>query len=345
MELRVVQYGVTRERLAEIADDGDGWDVLHLSGHGAGRGVRCWRTPTARRIWCRRPTWWLLRPARRRVKLAVVSACESAAAATAETLRLLGLTEQAEALEEPSPPAGRTGPAAGSRPRPRRWCRELDCAVVAMRYPVTDEFAIAFGDVLYEHLLSRRQPVDVAVARAVAQAAGRRRRRRAGGVAGDAWGVRRARGRAAAAGAARPAALDPAEQRMAYFPTSRPVRRAGRRRWRRPAPRWRRTAARRRCCCTGWPGGQDRVRAGAGLPAPGRVRRRRVLAGADQRRRVGQRAGRPREPAGDPARRLRLHDGRPHRHRGSAGGVPAPAARRSWRTAACCWCWTTWRRC
>ena len=37
VELRVVQYGVTRGRLAEIVDEGDGWDVLHLSGHG-GRG-------------------------------------------------------------------------------------------------------------------------------------------------------------------------------------------------------------------------------------------------------------------------------------------------------------------
>ena len=31
---------------------------------------------------------------------------------------------------------------------------------------------MAFGDVLYEQLLSRRQPVDVAVARAIAEAAG-----------------------------------------------------------------------------------------------------------------------------------------------------------------------------
>ena len=38
VELRVVQYGVTRERLASIVDSGDGWDVLHLSGHG-GLGV------------------------------------------------------------------------------------------------------------------------------------------------------------------------------------------------------------------------------------------------------------------------------------------------------------------
>src|ERR1700678_2528148 len=43
----------------------------------------------------------------------------------------------------------------------------LDCAVVAMRYPVDDEFAIGFGGLLYEHVLGRGQPVDVAVARAL----------------------------------------------------------------------------------------------------------------------------------------------------------------------------------
>ena len=83
VELQVVQYGVTRERLAEIADSRDGWDVLHLSGHGPA-GCSCWSTRTGRRIRCtRRDLVVLLRPARRRVKLAVVSACESAAAVTA----------------------------------------------------------------------------------------------------------------------------------------------------------------------------------------------------------------------------------------------------------------------
>src|SRR5215467_5120804 len=35
--LSLLQYGVTRKRLREVVDTGDGWDVLHLSGHG-GRG-------------------------------------------------------------------------------------------------------------------------------------------------------------------------------------------------------------------------------------------------------------------------------------------------------------------
>jgi len=50
--------------------------------------------------------------------------------------------------------------------------RELECAVVAMRYPVTDDFAVAFGGELYERLLSRGQPLGTALSRAVASAAG-----------------------------------------------------------------------------------------------------------------------------------------------------------------------------
>ena len=42
VELTVVQYGATRERLVAVAEAGDGWDVLHLSGHG-GRASSCWK--------------------------------------------------------------------------------------------------------------------------------------------------------------------------------------------------------------------------------------------------------------------------------------------------------------
>ena len=178
VELRVAQYGVTRERLAEIADDRDGWDILHLSGHGLGGAFLLEKPDGSPDVVPTTELVRLLRPVRRRVRLAVVSACESAADTTAETLRLLGLTEQAEALEAAkSKPSGQeTALGEPSAPQvpglARALVNDLDCAVVAMRYPVHDEFAIAFGDVFYEHLLSRRQPVDVAVARALAQAAG-----------------------------------------------------------------------------------------------------------------------------------------------------------------------------
>ena len=75
--------------------------------------------------------------------------------------------------------------------RPRRWAgqarldvepgtmglaqslvRELDVAVLGMRYEVSDEFAIALANQLYPRLLEQQQPVDVAVGQAVAEAAG-----------------------------------------------------------------------------------------------------------------------------------------------------------------------------
>jgi hypothetical protein len=216
VELKVVQYGVTRDRLGEIADSGDGWDVLHLSGHG-GRGVFLLEhadgspdpVDTAELV-------RLLRPARRRVKLAVVSACQSAADVTAETMRLIGLADQAEQLEGGA--AEPTGTPAASLGVAQALVKELDCAVVAMRYPVTDDFAIAFGEEFYEHLLSRGHPVDVAAARAVARAA-------AGGVSAARPAVSlatpgvfgaRAAGLALTAPRGTPE-LDPAEKKMAHF--------------------------------------------------------------------------------------------------------------------------------
>jgi hypothetical protein len=127
VELRVVQYGATRERLAEIAATGDGWDVLHLSGHG-GAGLFVLEhadgSPDPVGV---ADLVEMLRPARPRVKLAVVSACESAAAATAQTLRLIGLTGQAELVEagDAGPDEGSTeedSTEEGSRPA-RRWRR------------------------------------------------------------------------------------------------------------------------------------------------------------------------------------------------------------------------------
>ena len=224
VRLQVVQYGVTRRRLEQIADSSDGWDVLHLSGHGAGGVFALEKDDGSPDLVSVGELVELLRPARRRVKLAGVSACESAADATAQTLRLLGLTEQAEALE-----AEAAGQGAGQVPGlARQLVRELDCAVVAMRYPVTDEFAIAFGDVFYEHLFSRQQPVDVAVARALRLAAAPAPSAGRPAVSLATPGVfgARAQGLRLDVPRGRPV-IDPAEQRMAFFPAE-PVRFVGR---------------------------------------------------------------------------------------------------------------------
>jgi hypothetical protein len=34
VELHVLQYGVTRDRLRDLLEQGEGWDVIHFSGHG-----------------------------------------------------------------------------------------------------------------------------------------------------------------------------------------------------------------------------------------------------------------------------------------------------------------------
>jgi tetratricopeptide (TPR) repeat protein len=179
VELNVLQYGTTREQLADVAQAGDGWDVLHLSGHGGRGQFLLEKADGSPDPVSTTELVAVLAPLRRRLKLAVVSACESAAATTAETLRWVGLEEQAQQLEQQAAqdagPAGQvvTGVA-------RAVVASLGCAVVAMRYPVVDDFAIAFVEDLYGRLLGARdalpgsqgQPLETALARAVATAAG-----------------------------------------------------------------------------------------------------------------------------------------------------------------------------
>ncbi|MGQ0776735.1 MAG: hypothetical protein ACT4NY_20325 [Pseudonocardiales bacterium] len=168
VELQVAQYGMTRARLADLVEAGDGWDVLHLSGPG-GMGEFLLENPdgsadpvsTAELI-------GMLRPARRRLKLAVVSSCQSAAAATAETLRWLGLDDPAADLETQAALEASATPMGVAR----ALVAQLDCAVVAMRYPAVDEFTSGFAQSLYNRVFRSTQPLDWAVAAAVPDAAG-----------------------------------------------------------------------------------------------------------------------------------------------------------------------------
>jgi hypothetical protein len=219
VELRVVQYGASREQLARIVGEAPGWDVLHLSGHGAAGAFVLEHADGSPDLVPAGELAGLLRLAKRRVKLAMVSACESAAGTTAETLRLIGLADQAEAVQATQSGAGRAE-AAGLT---RALVTELGCAVVGMRYPVLDEFAIAFGEQFYEQLLGAGQPVDVAAARAVAKAAGPGRSVSLGtpGVFGA-----RAAGLRLPVPRGKPV-LDPTGAAMAYFPAE-PTRFVGR---------------------------------------------------------------------------------------------------------------------
>jgi hypothetical protein len=161
IELQVLQYGVTRQRLSEAIAAGGGWDVVHLAGHG-GRGAFLLdqRDGSIDRV-STADLAGLLRPTQARLKLAVLASCESAAEAAPDTLRLLGLPEKAA-----KPAADHaTGPVSGLA---KGLAGELGCAVVATRYLVTDEFSIAFDRVFYDRLLSRGEPAGMASAHALA---------------------------------------------------------------------------------------------------------------------------------------------------------------------------------
>lgn len=144
IKLEVLDYGVTRDVLLGMAQAYPGWDLLHISGHGRAGSVLLENrdgsadpVPAANLV-------DLLRPTKDRLKFAVLSACHSAAG----------------------------GPGGVVSTLVEGFRRDLDCAVLAMRYPVRDGFAVALSKQLYWLLIDRGQPVDGAVRGAVPSAAG-----------------------------------------------------------------------------------------------------------------------------------------------------------------------------
>jgi tetratricopeptide (TPR) repeat protein len=134
IELHVLHYGATRDRLSQRLSDPQGWDIVHLAGHGRpgelltddGHGRS--ETVTADEI------TGMLRPSARRLKLMVLSWCGSGGGAAARW-------DDEEDIE-PAPAL------------PIRLASGLSCAVLAMRYPLADEFAVEFTREFYLRLLS-----------------------------------------------------------------------------------------------------------------------------------------------------------------------------------------------
>ncbi|WAZ25037.1 CHAT domain-containing protein [Streptomyces cinnabarinus] len=135
VELRTRQFGVSRRTLRGMLREPAGWDVLHVVAHGRpGRlYLECTDgtadevgTPDLVRI---------LDPACGRTRLVLLSACWSG-----------GQTSDEEGDARPAPASALTSLAASVAER-------LGCAVVAMRFPVTNHFARAFAVRLYTHLL------------------------------------------------------------------------------------------------------------------------------------------------------------------------------------------------
>ncbi|SFN88949.1 AAA ATPase domain-containing protein [Geodermatophilus obscurus] len=183
VQLRVLQYGVTRDALSGAVDDRGGWDVLHVSGHAAAGTLVLEREDGTPDPIDADELVELLSLMRRRLRLAVLAACETGAATAADTLRLLNRAEQAEQLEQQarqevdnaaaatSGSGGSPAAAAGWSGLGRALVQRLGCAVLAMRYPVSDEFAIALSERLYRGVLQSGQSVDEALMTALSRIA------------------------------------------------------------------------------------------------------------------------------------------------------------------------------
>ena len=149
IDLRVLQYGVTRDSLKAVLEEGEGWDVVHFSGHGLEAHLALEKADGRVDLVPSNELVKLLRPARGRLKWVTLSACLSAAATVEETLRWLGV--EPKAGQAPAAATGQLQTVA------RALVQSLHCAVLAMRYPVGDQFAIDLGRGLFEGVLEKGQ--------------------------------------------------------------------------------------------------------------------------------------------------------------------------------------------
>jgi hypothetical protein len=160
VELRVLQYGVTRERLATVLKEAEGWDVIHFSGHGMPGSLVLEKPDGSPDVVSSAELAALLRQAGSQLKLVMLSACHSAAASIEQTLGWLGITDAAVRRDAAATPS--TDPAAAPTVA-RAVIDTFGCAVLAMRYAVEDEFATALGKSLYEALFTFHQPLPRAM--------------------------------------------------------------------------------------------------------------------------------------------------------------------------------------
>lgn len=161
----MLQYGATRQRLKDALSEQAGWDVVHLSGHGLPAGVVLVDDAGAHDLISSTELVDLLELGTDQIKLITLSACESAAVTASEHLRQLGL-EPATRGDGEAPDSGGSSLQAVAAALVSR----LDCAVLAMRYPVVDDFAIELARSFYGLVLGKGQPVTRALASSLSEA-------------------------------------------------------------------------------------------------------------------------------------------------------------------------------
>jgi hypothetical protein len=165
IELRVLHYGATRETLANALEEAEGWDVIHLSGHGERGELLLEDESGGSDSVDAGELGELLEPARSRLKLLVLSACYSGASSHAAARAQVGLGDATTRGEAGAEAVGTVLPSLALA-----LSQELDCAALAMRYPVGDVFATELMLSLYGKLLDRRRPLPDALNLALEEA-------------------------------------------------------------------------------------------------------------------------------------------------------------------------------
>lgn len=144
IDLKVLQYGATLNSLKTALDDAEGWDIVHLSGHGT-VGLLLLEDENGQSVSVQSDdlVQWLM-GAGDRLKLVTLTACSSAAVTARPWLESMGIP-----TVHPPPPADIGRDVHGLAVD---IAEAVGCTVVAMRYPVRDGFAIDFTRGLYSRM-------------------------------------------------------------------------------------------------------------------------------------------------------------------------------------------------
>jgi hypothetical protein len=165
IELRVLHYGATRATLRNVLEEAEGWDVIHLSGHGDHGELQLEDEAGGSDSIGAEELGELLDPAAARLKLLILGTCNSGASSHAAARARVGLDAEPVRRDSPAEAAGTVLPSLALS-----LSRQLDCAAVAMRYPVDDDFATDLMLSLYAKLLDRRRPLPDALNLALGEA-------------------------------------------------------------------------------------------------------------------------------------------------------------------------------
>ena len=162
VELRVLQYGATRDTLQEALEE-EGWDIIHLSGHGQQGELLLEDDRGGSDTINADELGELLDLAQARLKLLILDACYSGVGSQAAAREQVGL-DRAPVRQEGAEGAALAETAGTALPgQAQALSQRLDCAALAMRYPVGDAFATELMLALYEKLLDKRRPLPAAL--------------------------------------------------------------------------------------------------------------------------------------------------------------------------------------